>query len=118
MVANRELPRAFRSCEHANVLRASELTSGAYSARWGNWVVGLRSGRHGWLATVWRWLPGKPLAARHELAAQDGFNTATIAVAWCCRIMRADGAIVMVLDAPSLTLDAVLRFTPAPAPVD
>ncbi len=87
---------------------------GAWSARWGNWVVGLRVCDGKWAAKVWRWQPGESLAARSEINTQDGFDTQKDAVTWACGVMREDGAVVMILDAPSIVLENMLRFQPAP----
>ena len=86
-------------------------------ARWGNWSVGLRQADDTWNVTVWRWLPGKPLACRHELDACDGFKTRTAAIEWAAAVMKRDGARIMVLDAPGITIASTLAFDPAPEPV-
>lgn len=102
----------------SHVVRGQASPPGSYSARWASWVVGLRHRENGWEAKVWRWHPGKPLAARFEKAVQGGFADAVAAVQWACDAMRKDGAIVMVLDAPRFTLADALDFVPAPEAVD
>lgn len=95
--------------------KAVELLKGAWSARWGNWVVGLRARPSGWEATVWRWPPGTALGARQEIDQWDGFVTTEEAISWACAAMRVDGARVLVLDAPRpISLESLLRFSPAP----
>lgn len=93
------------------------MTHGAWTARWANWVVLLEATDKGWDVKVWRWLFGKPASARHELAAQRAMATHDEAIKWACDVMKNDGATVMVLDAPSMTLESVLQFTPAPQAV-
>ena len=94
---------------------ASDLRAGSHSARWGNWVVGLRSHGQQWRAKVYRWPPKTSLSSRIEIAAQAGFQSADDAATWASDIMVRNGAMVFVLDAPSgFTLKAALDFKPAP----
>lgn len=90
---------------------------GAWSARWANWVVGLQATEAGWDVVVWQWLFNKPPSARRELESKKGFVTHEEAIKWACDVMRKDGATVMILDAPSMTLETVLQFAPAPMAV-
>jgi len=92
------------------VTTAAQLLKGKWTARWANWSVGLEWKAGGWEVTVWRQLPGKKF--RHALGSHDGLRTTEEAVSWACRVMRDDGAKVMVLDAPTLTLESALSFRP------
>lgn len=97
------------------IVKAADILKGAWSARWGNWVVRLRALGNGWEATVWRWAPDAPLTDRVEIDQWDGFRTTEEAVSWACTTMRGDGARVFVLDAPKpISLESLLRFNPAP----
>lgn len=96
---------------------ADKITSGSWSARWGNWMVGLRQCGASWLVTVWRWKPGTSLSARHQLAERDDFESPVAGVIWACDVLRNDSAKVFVIGMPSLTLDKVLQFSPAPEAV-
>jgi hypothetical protein len=93
------------------------VTYGAWQARWANWVVHLEANEGGWDVKVWLWLPGKPATARRELAVASKMASHEEAVKWACQAMRDDGATVMVLDAPSITLESMLQFAPAPRAV-
>lgn len=89
---------------------------GAWTARWADWVIGLQSNETGWDAVVWRWsLDSK--TERQEVEAKKGFTTHEEAIKWACDTMRKDGATVLVLGAPSITLESMLKFTPAPQAV-
>lgn len=93
---------------------AAELRTGTHSARWGNWVVLVTECDGSWIAKVWRWPPSTHLSERVELAHDDGFRSARDAARWASARMQADGAIVLVLDAPHVRLEDVLGFCPAP----
>ena len=95
-------------------MTAAKLLQGNWAARWGAWIVGLRSCGSSWNSTVWRRTSSLVPAARRELDSWDGFKTAEEAVTWACDVMRADGAEVMVLGAPGLKLEGLLSFSPAP----
>lgn len=86
----------------------------SWSARWGNWQVGLRHLGDCWGVKVWRWAPDAPLEDRRVLATCDYFESRDKAVEWACAVMKSDGARVFVLDAPNMTLESVLRFLTAP----
>jgi len=87
----------------------------SWSARWGNWQVVLQEFDPGrWGVKVHRWPPGAGLELRSVLATCDLFGTRDAAIDWACDVMKSDGARVLVLDAPGLTLRAMLQFTPAP----
>lgn len=90
------------------------MTYGAWTARWANWVVLLEATNGGWDVKVWVWLPNKPATARRELAANTKMVSHEEAIKWACEVMKNDGATVMVLGAPSITLESMLQFTPAP----
>jgi hypothetical protein len=92
------------------VTSAAQLLKGKWSARWANWAVGLEWKADGWEVAVWRQLPGKTF--RHPLGTQGGFLTTSEAVSWACKVMRDNGASVLVLGAPGLTLETALSFTP------
>jgi hypothetical protein len=93
----------------------SKLDDGSWSARWGAWFVRIQRQRAGWGATVWRWESQAPLSARKELASTSSLATALEATLWAGDVMVADGAIVMVLDAPrDLVSASLLDFSPAP----
>lgn len=93
---------------------AEQITSGAWSTRWGDWVIGLREREHVWHATVWRWTRGGGLEERRQLDARDGFPNPPSAVAWACDVLRGSGVKILVVDRPSMTLERMLRFSPAP----
>jgi hypothetical protein len=93
---------------------ASALREGAYSARWGKWVVLLNGQDGAWRTKVWRWTPGKSVASRVEIGSAEGFTSPRDAARWAADRMRDDGAIVLVLDAPQFKLEDALDFTPAP----
>ena len=93
--------------------------NGYWSARWGNWVVGLRSRGDTWDAKVWRWPPDTALSNRVEINSREGFKTSDEAVSWACDVMVADGAKVFALDAPpGFALKCVLEFRSAPEVVN
>jgi hypothetical protein len=86
-----------------------------WSALWGNWQVVLRQLEVGrWSVRVFRWSPERKQSERRVLATCDYFARRENAVTWAADVMRHDGAKVFVLDAPGLSLEAMLRFTPAP----
>lgn len=77
-------------------------------------MVGLQRLDSSWGVKVWRWAPGSGLEARTLLAKCDYFTTREKAVEWAADLMRSDGAKVLVLDAPGLTVESMLWFKPAP----
>lgn len=88
-----------------------QITSGSWCARWSNWTLKLRDDRGEWKVTVRRGVPGEADACSHT---SDGFLSPQTAVTWACDKMRTFGAKVMILGKPSITLESLLRFTPAP----
>jgi hypothetical protein len=86
----------------------------SWHARWGNWAVSLKTTGDCWAVTVYRWPPGSGLGDRKVLATCPFFGAREEAVSWACGVMRSDGATVVVLDAPGLALEHLLRFTTAP----
>lgn len=93
---------------------ATDLLDGAWTARWGDWVVHLRNTEKGWRATVWRWMVGGKLEERTQLGLCEGFGSAEDANTWACDLLRENGAKVFVIDKPELRLETILRFHPAP----
>jgi hypothetical protein len=82
-------------------------------------MVGLVASNNHWNARLWRWPPDAPVANCVELACANGFKSPRKAARWACKVMRREGAIVMVLDAPgSFGLEDLLDFRPAIALVD
>lgn len=98
-------------------MAASKITTGSWSARWGEWVVGLRGNASHWRATVWRWTTAGGYTERTQLGACEGFTAPADAVSWACDVLRDSGAKVFVVDKPSLKLETLLRFSPAPEAV-
>ena len=95
-------------------MNAAKLLEGSWTARWGNWAVGLRSCPTGWDVIVWRWPPNTALTERVLIDQWDGFKTTDEAVSWACDVMVTDGAVVHVLGAPpTFALKRVLSFSPA-----
>jgi len=101
------------------VTSAINLQNGCWSARWGNWVVGLRSRGDTWDAKVWRWPPDTALSNRVEIESREQFKTSDEAASWVCDVMISDGAKVFVLDAPpGFALKYALEFRLAPELID
>jgi hypothetical protein len=98
-------------------LPADELTFGSWSTRWGDWVIHLKGADGKWRATVWRWTLGGGYTERTQLGICEGFATAADATEWSCELLRENGAKVFVIDKPSLKLEKLLRFNPAPESV-
>lgn len=90
---------------------AAQFIKGRWVARWGNWSVDLEWQADAWKVILWRQRPGRTY--RHLLAEETGFVRVEEAVAWACRIMRTDGAQVMILGREDLTLESILSFKPA-----
>lgn len=91
---------------------------GAWTSRClSNWVVWLENTGTGWNAKVWRWPFNKPPSDRVQLDARTNMTSHEEAIKWACDVMKNDGATVMVLDAPGITLASMLKFTPAPQAV-
>ena len=96
---------------------AKHITSGTWTARWGAWVVHLRSTSAGWRAVVWRWTAGGLLEERMQLGLCEGFANATDATTWACELLRESGAKVFIVDRQDIRLEDVLPFHPAPEAV-
>jgi len=92
------------------VLVVIDAFKGRWFARWGNWAVDLEWKDDGWEVTVWRQLPGKRF--RHALGSYAGYATTEEAVEQACKVMRDDGAVVLIIDRPGLTLERILSFKP------
>jgi hypothetical protein len=93
-------------------VKASDVTSGAWTATWMRWAVDLIGDDAQWAAVV-RTNPGDSTWALSKLvAASEGFTSSTDAVQWACRKLHDDGARVMVLGAPRPPrLEDLLEFT-------
>lgn len=91
----------------------SDLTSGTHSARWGRWVTTVFEREGSWSVKLWRW-PVTSRAIGAEIGAAMGFTSAREAVRWACERMHADGAVLLVLDAPRFRFEDALDFLPAP----
>lgn len=91
-----------------------QLASGTWTARWSDWVVKLKVKSDKCDATVWRWTVGGGYTERMQLGARNDFSSSKDAVAWACDVLRDNGVKVMILDKPSITLESLLRFNPAP----
>lgn len=89
---------------------AAQLIKGKWTARWGNWLVELQWKSTNWEVTVWRQLPGKKF--RHALGSYDGFATTEEAIDKACKVMKDDGAYVLITDRPDATLKSFLSFKP------
>ena len=88
---------------------AQDLPPGAHTARWGAWVIGIRSVGATWDARVWSWSHG----ARVAIGKRAVLATANDAVAWACTLLRQHGARAFV-DGRDHPLEAFLVFTPTP----
>ncbi len=67
----------------------SSLTPGSWTARWGAWVIGIRTDdRDRWCVRVWSWAIG----ARVQVGKRAILPTADAAVAWACELLRSHGA--------------------------
>jgi hypothetical protein len=99
-------------------VNVATILEGSWTARWGNWVVGLKTHNDKWQVTVWRWPPDTVLNERVQINKWSGAETTDEAVTWACDQMIADGAKVFVLGAPkNFALKRVLSFVKAPQPV-
>lgn len=98
-------------------IAAKCLVPGAWTTRWGDWVVHLRCIKDNWCVTVWRWTIGGRLEERTQLGLCAGFGSAVDATTWACDLLRESGAKVFIVDKPQLKLEDLLRFHPAPEPV-
>lgn len=81
----------------------------AVTARWGAWVIGIRSVDRAWHVRVWSWAHG----ARVQIGKRAVLSTATEAVSWACSVLRAHGAVAFV-DGRVQPLERFLAFSPAP----
>lgn len=106
---------AQRTCVSSGTIgpvSAKYLLGGAWTSRWGDWVVHLRGSPGCWRATVWRWTLGGLIEERAQLGLREGFASASDATSWACDVLRDSGAKVFVIDKPSLRLEDFLRFQP------
>lgn len=92
---------------------AKYLSDGAWTSRWGDWVVHLRNIAGLWRAIVWRWTTGGHLEERTQLGRCEGFGSAAEAASWACDLLRDSGAKLFIIDKPQLKLEDILRFHPA-----
>lgn len=87
-----------------------ELTNGAWTARWVDWVVELRYLSTGWRGTVWHW----PVGARgRRLGQASCFQTPLLAARWAGTILGRVG-VKVVVDGQTRPLSDCLAFSPAP----
>ena len=91
------------------LIAATALTTGSWTARWGSWVIGIRSVGTTWHVRVWSWAHG----ARVQVAKRAVLSTPTEAVSWACEVLRQHGAVVFV-DGRVRPLERFLAFSPAP----
>lgn len=90
----------------SEAVSSSSLTPGSYTARWGAWVIGIRSDDHDrWSVRVWSWAVG----ARVQIAKRAILPSAAEAVAWACDVLRNHGAVVFISGAYR-PLEDVLAF--------
>lgn len=93
----------------------TEITSGSWSARWGDWMIFLKDQRvNGWAVVVWRLPPGLPMSRRRRLGAASALDTAELAVTYACDLLRARGVRILVGGEAQL-LEKFLSFNPAPS---
>lgn len=86
---------------------SSSLTPGSWTARWGAWVIGIRTDDHDrWCVRVWSWAIG----ARVQIGKRAILPSATDAVAWACALLRSHGAHVLV-DGRERALEDWLAFS-------
>lgn len=86
---------------------SSSLVPGSWTARWGAWVIGIRTDEHDrWCVRVWSWVVG----ARVQIAKRAILSSAAEAVAWACDVLRRHGTRVFV-DGRERALEDWLAFT-------
>lgn len=85
---------------------SSSLTPGSWTARWGAWVIGIRTDDHDrWCVHIWSWAVG----ARVQIGKRAILSSAAEAVAWACDVLRKHGASVFISGAQR-PLEEVLAF--------
>jgi hypothetical protein len=90
-------------------LSAASLTNGSWTARWGAWVIGIRTVGESWHVRIWSWTHG----VRVQVATRAVLSNSTSAVSWACEVLRKHGARVIV-DGQEQQLEKFLAFSPAP----
>lgn len=89
---------------------ARELTSGAWTARWGDWLIEMRHQPTGWRVRVYTWTQGR----RDALLRKAVITNTEEAVRWACDVLARQGAQVIINGNHRPIID-YLAFTPAPA---
>ena len=71
----------------------TSLTPGSWTARWGAWVIGIRTDDEDrWCVRIWSWAVG----TRVQIAKRAILSSAAEAVAWACDVLRKHGASVFI----------------------
>lgn len=84
----------------------TSLTPGSWTARWGAWVIGIRTDDEDrWCVRIWSWAVG----ARVQIAKRAILPTAADAVAWACEVLRKHGTSVFI-DGAYRPIEDVLAF--------
>lgn len=93
-------------------MKAADVTKGVWTTTWMRWAVDLLGDDAQW-AVVVRSNPDSVQWGMADLiAAGEGFKSTTDAVRWACQKLREEGAGVVVLGAPTLSLEELLDFQP------
>lgn len=91
----------------SEAVSAASLTPGSWTARWGAWVIGIRTeAADRWCVRVWSWA----LGARVQIDQRAILSTAGEAVAWACALLRQHGARAFV-DGRERALEEWLAFS-------
>lgn len=97
-------------------MAAEKITTGAWSARWGEWQVHLQLKPTGWSVVVWSWPDGESLSARKRLGGTASLRSAEVAIDWASSLLKQQGARVFI-SGREQPLSKFLAFSPAPEDV-
>lgn len=95
---------------------AHKVTSGNWTARWGDWQIVLVDKAEHWFVGVWRWPHKATLEERTLIKQTSGLRNAEVAIGWATSLLKTLGAQVFV-GGEEQPLVKFLSFFPAPAAV-
>lgn len=92
----------------SRAVSSKDLTPGSWTARWGSWVISVRTERQDrWHVRIW----SLALGACVQIVKRAILATASDAVSWACDVLRQQGAVVFV-DGRTHGLERFLAFSP------
>lgn len=94
----------------------TDIEHGAWSCRWGDWMIFLKETSAGWAVVVWTLPIGTPMKQRRRIGSATALDSASLAVTYACDTLRRAG-VQLLVSGTVQRLEKFLSFSPAPQEV-